>query len=261
MVKNVQETLAAIERCTALGEAGKTILIEELLVGPEVSVFAFCDGRYLSRPVAVRDYSRLLDGDEGPNTGGVGSYGPPEFWTEALAKEATENIMQPVIDEMARRGTPFVGTLYAGLMLTADGLKVIEFNCRMGDPETQIFLPQLITDPVQIMQACVDGKLEGLPVYWNDQPHVGVVMVTDGYPGDPRNPNVIIEGLDRVDPDIQIFHGTTKFESGNVYAVAGRVLTIVGQGPTLALARKSVYDNIVKIRFLGARYRGDIAFV
>ena len=154
----------------SFGAAGDTVVVEEYLEGPEVSVFAFSDGEHISSLVAACDYKRLLDGDSGPNTGGMGSYSPPGFWTPALAQQVRDEIMTPVVTGMAEQGSPYRGVLYSGLMLTSQGPKVLEFNCRFGDPETQVILPLLKTDLVDVIEACVDGSVDRLPIEWDDAP-------------------------------------------------------------------------------------------
>ena len=169
----------------AFGDAGETVVIEDRLHGPEVSVFGFTDGENLSAVTAATDYKRIGEGGTGPNTGGMGSYGPPHFWDDELADTVREEFMLPVIRELDRRGMRYRGALYCGLMLTASGPRVLEFNCRFGDPEAQVIMPQLASDPIEIMLACATGSLEDIePVVWSDRPTVAVVMVSGGYPGD-----------------------------------------------------------------------------
>ena len=284
-----EEAEAAVRDCMtgcAFGAAGETIVIEELLTGPEVSVFAFSDGKSLSSLVAACDYKRLEDGNHGPNTGGMGSFSPPDFWSESLAQNVERTVMQPMIDAMARRGTPYKGVLYAGLMLTAAGPKVLEFNCRLGDPETQVVLPLLATDPLDVMQACVEGRLDSLEVTWASQNYVGIVMASGGYPGayetgfditglseTSGKPGIGPEeesGRDTSGPaaserDAMVFHAATRLDySGNrpgTVSSGGRVLTVVGRGNSLAEARATAYDRVRRIHFQGAHYRTDIASV
>ena len=242
------------------GGAGDTVVIEEFLEGPEVSVFAFSDGERLSPPVAACDYKRLGDGDEGPNTGGMGSFAPPDFWNEELAGEITRTIMEPVIHALAQRGTPYRGVLYAGLMLTNRGPKVLEFNCRFGDPESQVILPLLVGDPLDIMAACIEGKLADTPVEWSKRNYAGVVMVSAGYP-EKYETGFEITGLDADERNTNIFQAATRIESGRVVTSGGRVLTVVGSGDSLAEARDAAYHRVQSIGFQGASYRGDIADV
>ena len=255
---------AAIRACMndrVFGESGDTVVIEDWIDGPEVSVFGFTDGEHLSTVVAATDYKRIGEGGEGANTGGMGSYGPPHFWTEELAEEIRANYLLPVLREMARRGCPYRGAMYCGLMLTNVGPRVLEFNCRFGDPETQVIMPQLISDPVSAMMACAVGDLSDEPaVQWSMRPTVGVVMVSGGYPG-PHNTGHIITGLDDGEqPETLVFHAGARWDAdGAVRTVGGRVLTCVGSGDTVAQARSRAYRRVGAISFTGSYYRRDIA--
>ncbi len=267
MCPGPEDAADAVRACMTgrvFGKSGETVVIEEMLTGPEVSVFAFCDGVHLSPLVAACDYKRIGDNDEGPNTGGMGSFAPPDFWTGDLCREINHSIMDPVIKAMADRGTPFKGTLYAGIMLTPDGPKVLEFNCRLGDPEAQVVLPQLLTDPLELMTACIEGRLDLMTVEWSDRPHVGVVMVSGGYPGDYRT-GLEIDGLFDNRLDTLVFQaGTRLVEHGDeskTVTAGGRVLTVVGSGDSLAQARSAAYHGVREISFDGAYYRTDIAAV
>ena len=240
-------------------------MIEEWLHGPEVSVFGFTDGENLSALVAAADYKRVGEGDTGPNTGGMGSYGPPDSWNETLAEQIRSEIMLPVIREMASRGSPYRGTLYCGLMLTDDGPRVLEFNCRFGDPETQAIMPRLVSDPVDAMLACATGSLGDVaPVEWSDDPVVAVVMVSGGYPGSYET-GLEIQGLDDDGADDAgnlVFHaGVRSAEdgSGRFLTSGGRVLACVGLGDDVAEARDRAYRRAAQISFDGAHYRRDIA--
>ena len=244
----------------AFGEAGATVVLEERLEGREVSVFALCDGERLSPLVAACDYKRLENDDHGPNTGGMGSYSPPEFWTQELSDEIERRIMRPVVDEMARRGAPYRGVLYAGLMLTADGPRVLEFNCRFGDPETQVLMPRLASDPLPAMLACAQGRLDQATVTWDLRQCVGVVMASGGYPGD-YGTGKHIAGLGETDTGNALVFtaGVTAAPGGWPETSGGRVLTVVGGGTTLAEARSRAYDRLSGITFEGAHWRRDIA--
>ena len=250
----------------AFGDAGATVLLEERLEGQEVSVFALCDGEHISPLVAACDYKRLEDGGRGPNTGGMGSYSPPEFWTPQLCDEVERTIMRPVIAEMAARGTPYRGVLYAGLMLTKDGTRVLEFNCRFGDPETQVLMPRLASDPLPAMLACAEGRLDSTLVAWNGRHYVGVVMASAGYP-DAYDTGKAIAGLDDAGPgdnseDNMVFTaGVSAAPDGSPVTSGGRVLTVVGGGDTLAEARAHAYARREGISFDGAVWRADIAAV
>lgn len=265
LCEDSEQASAAVKLCLserAFGEAGETVVLEEYLSGPEVSVFAFCDGQNLSPLVAACDYKRLGDGNIGPNTGGMGSFSGPEFWTPALAAQVEQSIMRPVLQAMAQRGTPYKGVLYAGLMLTGTPSdwkpKVLEFNCRLGDPETQVVMPLLASDPLDLMLACAEGNLNKTEVRWNDKNYVGVVMVSGGYPEDYQT-GFKITGLDDHGPqDTMVFHaGTQLGESGPVTA-GGRVLTVVGGGDTMEQARDRAYSRLENISFEGAVWRRDI---
>ncbi len=257
---------AAIRACLedrVFGDSGDTIVIEDWLHGAEVSVFGFTDGHELSPVVAATDYKRIGEGGSGANTGGMGSFGPPSYWNDDLAAQIRDGFMLPVLREMNDRGAPYRGVLYCGLMLTSTGPRVLEFNCRFGDPETQVIMPRLLTDPAEIMMSCAVGDLGAAPpVQWSDQPAVGVVMVSGGYPG-PYQTGVPISGLERPDSnDSIVFHaGTQPADDGGgaVLTAGGRVLACVGLGDSLADARTKAYARISSISFEGVYYRRDIA--
>ena len=262
-----EDAAFAVRACMTgrvFGPSGDTVVVEELLTGPELSVFGFSDGEHLSPLVAACDYKRLSDGDEGPNTGGMGSFAPPDFWNERLSREINSSIMEPVIRSMADRGTPFRGVLYAGIMLTPNGPRVLEFNCRLGDPETQVLMPQLVTDPLDLMTACVEGTLGGLTVEWTASSHVGIVMVSGGYPGS-YDTGFEITGLSDESPDTVVFHAGTRLvedEHGSrIVSSGGRVLTVVGSGRCLAQARSAAYHRLGGMAFQGAYHRTDIGAV
>ncbi|MDE2843293.1 MAG: phosphoribosylamine--glycine ligase [Chloroflexota bacterium] len=269
-----EEAALAVKGCMGdriFGTAGDTIVVEEWLQGTEVSVFAFCDGERLSAPVAACDYKQVGDGDQGPNTGGMGSFAPPPFWNSYLSEQICRTILEPTVARMAEIGCPYRGMLYAGLMLTSNGPKVLEFNCRFGDPETQVILPLLESDPVEVMQACISGNLAQTPVQWGNRAHVGVVMVSGGYPG-AYETGKEITGLEapcqstdmaRLDADHLIFHaGAAQVtdESGvtRTLTSGGRVLTVVGRGQSIDEARVAAYRKVEQIHFKDARYRLDI---
>ena len=263
--KNAKTAIVTCMQDRMFGEAGQTVVIEEWLHGAEVSVFGFTDGENLSALVAATDYKRAGEGDTGPNTGGMGSYGPPDFWNESLAEQIRCEIMLPVIREMASRGSPYRGALYCGLMLTDSGPRVLEFNCRFGDPETQVIMPRLISDPVDAMMACATGDLNDTePVEWSDRPVVAVVMVSGGYPGSYET-GLAIDGLDDSagdGDDTLVFHaGVRDAEDGSqrFFTSGGRVLACVGIGDEVDEARDKAYRRAAEIRFEGAYYRRDIA--
>ena len=271
---NAEEAVFAVKGCMddrIFGRAGDTVVVEEWLRGTEVSVFAFCDGENLSAPVAACDYKQVGDGDQGPNTGGMGSFAPPSFWTEELARQVSESILKPTIVRMAEMGCPYKGVLYAGLMFTREGPKVLEFNCRFGDPETQVILPLLESDPVDVMMACIEGTLAGHTVRWGDKSQVGVVMTSGGYPGAYETGKEItglksnsrFDGPADTDTETLVFHaGAVRVNDdagvGRVVTSGGRVLTVVGRGDSIEQAREQAYRRVAQIHFEGVQYRRDI---
>ncbi len=241
------------------GEAGRTVVIEERLSGREVSAHAFTDGMSV-RPMPFScDYKRALDGDRGPNTGGMGAYSPPMWLDEGLERVIHERITEAAVRAMAQEGRPYRGVLYPGLMVTADGPKVLEFNCRFGDPETQVLLPRLKGDLLEICWHVVNGTLADASVDWSTDACVGVVMASGGYPDDYQT-GYEIAGLGSVEPGVLVFHaGTAIAEDGSVVTAGGRVLTVVATGRTLAEARGKAYRNVQRIHFSRCHYRKDIA--
>ena len=256
---------SAVKECMsdrAFGEAGDTVVLEEYLSGPEVSVFGFCDGENLAPLVAACDYKRLEDGNHGPNTGGMGSFAQPDLWPPELAAEVEQTIMKPVLWAMAERGAPYRGVLYAGLMLTDAGPKVLEFNCRLGDPETQVLLPLLESDPLDLLMACAQGDLDRVSVRWGTKSYVGIVMVSGGYPSKYQT-GFEISGLDADgQEDTMVFHAGTKLGAGGLSAppltAGGRVLTVVGGGDTIEQATQRAYSRLEHISFQGAGWRQAI---
>jgi phosphoribosylamine--glycine ligase len=247
------------------GQAGATVLVEERLQGPEVSVLAFCDGRTAQIMPAAQDHKRLLDGDGGPNTGGMGAYAPAPLLSPDLLAFVEEQVMHPTLEGMAAEGLPYVGILYAGLMLTPDGPRVLEFNCRLGDPETQVLLPLLESDLADLLQAGVDGSLAMRTLRWREQAAVTVVMAAGGYPGDYAS-GLPISGLPSTDAQLGedggalVFHaGTALDEAGRTVTAGGRVLAVTGVAPSLHEAARQAYATVEGIAFEGAHYRRDIA--
>ena len=245
-----------------LGASGDRVIIEEHLSGREMSAFVFTDGEIVVPLAYACDYKRVYDGDRGPNTGGMGSYTPPPFLTPGLADTVQESIMKPTVSALAQEGRPYQGVLYGGLMVTDEGPKVIEFNARLGDPETQVVLPLLKTDLVDIILAVIEGNLEKIDVECHQGACVGVVMASGGYPGSYQT-GLPITGLGDLDEDILVFHAGTKQgeRPGEVLTSGGRVLTVVARGETIARAREKVYANIARIHFDGCHYRRDIALI
>ncbi len=253
--------LSSIMESKTLGAAGNTVVIEEYLSGKEMSSFVFTDGQAVVPMVPACDYKRIYDGDEGPNTGGMGSYSPPYFLSPALDKTVLETIMKPAVKAMGKEKRPYRGILYGGLMITDEEPKVLEFNARFGDPEAQVTLPRLQTDLVDIMLAVINGKLSQANVEWSEDACVGVVMASAGYPGSYKT-GFPITGLDNLDEDIMVFHAGTKVGSeGEILTGGGRVITVVAMGKTIAEAREKVYHNISRIHFEGCHYRRDIALI
>jgi phosphoribosylamine--glycine ligase len=260
-VSQALEALHSFMEARTLGAAADRVLIEECLIGREMSAFAFTDGHTVVPMVPACDYKRINDGDQGPNTGGMGSYSPPQFFNQTLDNIVTETIMKPAVLAMGDENRLYQGVLYGGLMITNNVPKVLEFNARFGDPEAQVTLPRLKTDLVDIMQAVIDKKLDKIKIEWSDDACVGVVMASAGYPGSYQT-GFPVGGLDEVDKDIIIFHaGTKEGQSGEVLTSGGRVLTVVATGKNLTEAREKVYKNISRIHFEGCHYRQDIALL
>ncbi|MFC2012979.1 phosphoribosylamine--glycine ligase [Chloroflexota bacterium] len=256
------EALKTIMEDRAFGTAGDSVIIEERLYGREMSAFLFTDGAAVTPMVTACDYKRAFDGDRGSNTGGMGSYSPPPFYNPSLAKTVMDTIMEPTVKAMAQEKRSYRGVLYGGLMLTSGGPRVLEFNARFGDPETQVILPRLKTDIVDIFTAAISGTLDKITIEWSEEACVGVVMASGGYPGSYQT-GFPITGLDSVDSGVEVFHAGTKIGTGpgQVLTNGGRVLTVVATGKTLATAREKVYNNISRIHFNGCQYRRDIALI
>ncbi|PZC50453.1 MAG: phosphoribosylamine--glycine ligase [Chloroflexi bacterium] len=241
-----------------LGNAGQTIVIEEFLDGKEVSVFSFVDGEYHSPLVSACDYKRAYDGNVGPNTGGMGCYSPAEFWSEQVDEQIENEIFAPTVKGMAKENNPYKGVLYGGLMMTKQGPKVLEFNARLGDPETQVILPRLKSDLAEIMVGIAEGRLNKTRIQWSDQHCVGVVLTSNGYP-ESYETGFRIGGLKEAGQTALIFHAGTSLDNDSIVTSGGRVLTVVGQGKSISRAREIAYEAINHIRFAGAFYRKDIA--
>ncbi len=249
----------AAAACRTLGAlpAGQTLLLEERLGGPELSVIALCDGeRFVLLPPA-QDHKRLRDGDQGPNTGGMGAYAPARLLSDAQLQGIGETVITPTLRELARRGTPFRGALYAGLMLTPQGPKVLEFNARLGDPETQPVLMQLAEDLVPLLRECARGTLKARPLQFAAGSSVAVVLAAHGYPESPRTGDAI-EGLGSTPPGALIFHAGTKQTGPAIVSSGGRVLTVCAQGSSFDDARAKAYAAVRSIRFEGMQFRADI---
>ncbi|QPL05188.1 MULTISPECIES: phosphoribosylamine--glycine ligase [Actinomyces] len=243
-------------------EGGRVVVVEDFLDGPEVSLFCVCDGATV-RPLApAQDFKRLADGDAGPNTGGMGSYTPLTWAPEDLSERVVREVAQPVVDEMARRGTPFTGLLYCGLALTSKGLRVVEFNVRFGDPETQAVLARLTSSLPELLLACATGTLHDVePPTWSEQAAVDVVLAAPGYPGTVTTGGVItgIEEAEAVE-GVHVLHaGTGLSDDGDLVAMGGRVLSVVALGADVEQARQRAYEAVSRLHLDGAQYRTDIA--
>jgi phosphoribosylamine---glycine ligase len=243
------------------GDAGNTILVEERMEGPELSILAFCDGITVLPLPAAQDFKRSLDGDLGPNTGGMGSYSPVPIATDGVIDQAMDQILNPVASQLAQMGRHYVGVIYAGLMLTSAGLKVVEFNCRFGDPETQAILPRLESDLGDLMAATTQGSLAGMKVACSDRACVSVVAASGGYPeADPLKTGFEITGLEEAEAlGVQIFHSGTAERDGTLVTSGGRVLSVSALGENLKAARELAYRAMEKVSFEGMRFRSDIA--
>lgn len=240
-------------------EAGKRIVIEEYIEGPEVSVLAFCDGKTILPMVSAQDHKRAFDFDRGPNTGGMGTFSPSPKYTKDMEAFCMEHIFQPTVDAMKKEGRPFVGILFFGLMLTKQGIKVLEYNARFGDPETQVILPRLESDLIEIFEACLERRLSEIQIQWSERAAVCVVMASGGYPMGYRT-GYPIEGLDHVkeDPDWMVFHAGTQKKKDAIVTNGGRVLGVTGLGDNLQEAIKKAYEGVQKIQFKDQHYRKDI---
>jgi phosphoribosylamine--glycine ligase len=254
------EALSTLEKIfidNVFGEAGNEVIIEERLSGPEVSLMAFTDGKTVIPMLPAQDHKRLLDGDLGPNTGGMGAYAPAPIFTADLMDEAVESVLKPAVSGLRLEGTPFIGVLYAGLMLTPNGIRTLEFNCRFGDPETQVVLPLLESDLVEIALACVDGALAQTEIRWKPGAATCVVLASEGYPNQLAiGKSVEIGTL----PENSIcFHAGTKSENGQTVTSGGRVFGVTAWAETIEGSIKSAYDAVEKIHFDGMQFRKDIA--
>jgi len=252
------KALSDIMERRVFGDAGNRVLVEECLIGRETSLLAFTDGKTVVPMVTARDYKRAFDKDMGPNTGGMGCYSPSKFLDKKAIDKAVKTVVEPVVKAMAKEGRPYKGVLYTGLMLTTEGPKILEFNARFGDPETQVQLPLLKSDLVDIMMAVIEGTLSRTRVEWDSGACVGVVMASGGYPGSYKQ-GLPVSGLERVDPNIVLFHAGTKMDGGKIYTAGGRVLTVASTGRSIAEARERVYLNLPRISFENCHYRKDIA--
>lgn len=239
------------------GNAGARVVIEEFMTGPEVSVLSFCDGKTILPMVSAQDHKRAYDNDEGLNTGGMGTFAPSPKFTNDLQEYAQKEIFEKTVQALNAEGREFKGIIFFGLMITPDGVKVLEYNARLGDPETQSVFMLLETDLLDVIDAVIDGTLDRVSLSWKDESAVCVVMASGGYPQKYEN-GKLIEGLDNLDEGVVVFHAGTKAENGNCYTNGGRVLGVTATGKDIAEARKKAYANVEKISFDGAHYRTDI---
>ena len=257
-----QEALDAVDAIMedhSFGDAGARIVIEEFMEGEEASLLAFTDGTTIRPMISAQDHKRAYDGDRGPNTGGMGTYAPAPVMTPEMTERAVEEILKPTIAAMAKEGRIYRGCLYLGLMVTADGPKVVEFNARFGDPETQVVLPLLDSDLVAIMCACADGTLADVPIRWKDGAAVCVVLASGGYPGHYDKGQEIHGLADAEAMGALVFHAGTAMKDGKLVTNGGRVLGVVGRGTDISSAVDAAYAAATKISFKDAYYRKDIA--
>jgi len=260
---NPDEAAKAIYRIMEqrqFGDAGRRLVIEEFLTGEECSIHALVDGRTFAMFPGAQDHKRALDGDLGLNTGGMGAYSPAPILTPELERQVRELVLEPFVRGLEAEGLQFKGLLYPGLMVTREGLKVLEFNCRFGDPETQAFLPRLKTDLVEAMEAVIDGRLADSPLEWSNEAAVCVVMASGGYPGEYEKGKEI-SGIEEAESEagVTVFHAGTKRVDGRLVTSGGRVLGVTALGADVGAAREKAYAAVKKISFAAAHYRGDIA--
>jgi len=263
VAETVAEAEAAIDMIFggSFGAAGAEVVVEEFLTGEEVSFFALCDGENAIPLASAQDHKRVFDGDKGPNTGGMGAYSPAPVMTEALARSAMDDFVLPTLRAMKAMGSPFKGVLFAGMMATDSGLKLIEYNVRFGDPECQVLMLRLKSDLVPALMAARDGQLKSFDLRWSDDVALTVVMASNGYPGSYEKGSVI-EGLDEAAAveGVEIFHAGTAARDGAIVATGGRVLNVCATAPTVAEARHRAYAAVDRIRWPGGFCRRDIAW-
>lgn len=263
VAKTKEEALEAIELIMvkrAFGKAGDRIIIEECLIGEEASILAFCDGENFIPMVSSQDHKAIYDGDKGPNTGGMGAYSPAPVINEHMMETISLRVFQPIINKMKQKGIPYKGVLYAGIMMTEHGPKVLEFNVRFGDPETQVILPRLKTDLIDIMESCIDGKLNEANIEWRNEAAVCVVIASGGYPG-PYKKGEIITGIKQAEElqDVIVFHAGTSLEGKNILTSGGRVLGVTALGANIEQAIDKAYKAVGEIHFNKMYFRKDIA--
>ena len=259
-VATAKSTIEAMMNEARFGDAGRRVVVEEFLRGSECSIHALVDGNNYRLLESARDHKRAFDGDEGPNTGGLGAFSPANNWDGRLQSQFEKEIMQPLLRGLAKEGIAYRGLLYPGLMITSDGVCVLEFNCRFGDPETQALLPRMKSDLLALLEATIDGKIDNHSIDWDKRVSVTVVLASAGYPGKYETGKVI-SGLDEAAKleGIQVFHAGTKIADNQVVTAGGRVLAVTALGSTIAAARGRAYEAAARIEFEGCHYRRDIA--
>jgi phosphoribosylamine--glycine ligase len=263
MAYNVEEALSAVDLIMedkAFGSAGNKVVVEEMLIGEEVSLLVFTDGKTVVPMVSAQDHKRIFDGDQGPNTGGMGAYAPAPILTSQLQEQVLKEIVIPTVKAMEAEGRPYKGVLYAGLMITERGPQVLEYNARFGDPETQVILPLLESDLIEVMEAVIEGRLSEIKVDWKQGHSVCVVAAAGGYPGSYEQ-GKRITGLDKAAAfdNLLVFHAGTALKDGEIVTAGGRVLGITAWGESLQSAIDQAYQGIAQIEFTGIQYRRDIA--
>jgi phosphoribosylamine--glycine ligase len=263
IARDAQEARGAIDSMMTerrFGDAGSRVLIEECLTGSECSLHALLDGTSYRMLATARDHKRAFDGDTGPNTGGMGAFSPADNFDAELQAEFDRAVMRPLLAGLKGTGVVFRGLLFPGLMITADGLRVLEFNCRFGDPETQVILPRLKSDLLPLLEAAIDGTLDRTAIEWDERAAVTVVLASGGYPGN-YDVGKSIHGLEKLSKaaDVHVFHAGTRQENGSIVTAGGRVLAVTALGENVAAARARAYEAVSEIEFEGCHYRRDIA--
>jgi len=262
VAKDVEEAKTAVAAMMSegrFGDAGRRLLIEECLAGTECSLHALVDGENFRMLASARDHKRAFDGDAGPNTGGMGAFSPANNFDAEMQSRFEREVMRPLLDGLRENNVTFHGLLFPGLMMTVDGPRVLEFNCRFGDPETQAILPRLKSDLLPLLEATIDGRLESVNLEWDPRPAVTIVMASGGYP-EKYDVGKPISGLEpAASEDVQIFHAGTRRQNGEIVTSGGRVLAVTALGETIAAARDRAYEVVSQINFEGCHYRRDIA--
>jgi len=255
-IQDAENAVYDIMVAERFGKAGKTIVVEEFIEGKEVSILTFCDGKTIKPMVSSQDHKRVFDDDKGLNTGGMGAFSPSPVYTPQIADKVYNEIILPTMNAMNQEGRPFKGVLYFGLIMNEEGVKVLEYNARFGDPETQVVLPLLETDLFDIMQAVIDQKLDQIKIKWQNKSSVCIILTSGGYPLEYQSGYKI--NIGDVEDDILLFHAGTKKKDGDLRTAGGRVLGVTAVKENLNKAREAVYNNIKKINFEGMHYRKDI---